>query len=499
MAEITDILAMYGRIDQIAGEYGDDPRVEATIERLLPGTAGYQQGWYGQVERFLQSVAEVDSSPLPDYPSALASLANAEAGNQWRVPQQAKARYTATVLAELHGFLGGEGALTEEDELGALSGVLAVGSTRVDAGETFLALIDQEPPSHSGWHAFMTRAEQEALVTSDEARLEPPARGKIRAQGDEFCTQLDTPYEDPLLDISKVRAIIDPRNWPGCCPYWKQVTEVASPVNPAGWTRIYEVVQAKTDAFDVQLTTPLIFRNHDAGGGVVVNYDLDTDLRGTQHDDYVLADSGYIWATPLNPAQNPSGVRVHTRKVARIQGLGVAALAMYAYAMGWSTAGENLILGCAKDPPKKAIPFKASQPAKATTPNLAPRVPPIPKVSERDRKNLVDKVVGVATKAINDRSTKGGDLAQRWFDGELMPTDVVAGSADAATDAARSHTTLHNAAAQIFPSPEESATTGGPASVKKAAAKKKPPKLGKKAVAKKIPPKKAPGPKKKHI
>ena len=57
MPEITDILAIFGRIDQIASEYSEDQHVEATVERLLPGTAGYHQGWYSQVERFLQSVS----------------------------------------------------------------------------------------------------------------------------------------------------------------------------------------------------------------------------------------------------------------------------------------------------------------------------------------------------------------------------------------------------------------------------------------------------------
>lgn len=488
MPEITDILAIFGRVDQIASENFENPLVEATVERLLPGTAGYHQGWYAQVERFLQTASGLDSSPLPEFHTAVASLGEAEPGLSWPVPQQAKARYAATVLTELHRTINGEVRFDEDEELFALANVLAVGSTLNDAGETFLSLIYEERPSHANWHQFIEKAAAMNLVSEEEARMTPPARGKIRAIGNEFCTQLDTPYEDPKLDITKVAAVIDPQNWVGCCPYWKTVKEVVNPANPAGWTRIYEVVHAKTDLGDVELTTPLIYRNHEVGGGVVVNYDLDTDLRGTQHDDFVCADSGYIWATPITKGQNPSGVRVHTRKVARIQGLGVAALAMFAYSMGWSTAGENLILGCAKNPPKNSKPFKATPPAKATTPNLAPKVPPIPNVGERERKQFVDKVVNTLTKALDDRSTKTGELVQRWVDGELMPTDVIAAGSDAGIDLVRTHTKLHVAAGKTIPTPDKPPATPLKKAAKKAAAKKVVP-------PKKVPPKKPQPPK----
>ncbi|MFZ0834096.1 MAG: hypothetical protein WAM92_13630, partial [Mycobacterium sp.] len=388
------------------------------------------------------------------------------------VPQQAKARYAAAVLIELHRTINGEVRIADEEDLSLLANVLAVGSTLVEAGEVFVDLIFEERPSHANWHQFMAKAAALNLVSEEEARINPPARGTIRAIGNEFCTQLDTPYEDPTLDISEVAAIIDPQNWIGCCPYWKTVKEVLTPANPAGWTRIYEVVHAKTDLADVELTTPLIYRNHDVGGGVVVNFDLDTDLRGTKHDDFVCADSGYIWATPLKKGDTPSGVRVHTRKVARIQGLGVAALAMYAYAMGWSTVGENLILGCAKTPPKNSKPFKATAPAKATTPNLAPKIPPIPNLGERERKQFVDKVVAALTTAVDDRSTKTRELVQNWVDGKLMPTDVIGASSEAGTDLARTHAKLHHAAGQALPAPAKPPATAVKKAAKKAAAKK---------------------------
>ncbi|MFZ0834713.1 MAG: hypothetical protein WAM92_16895, partial [Mycobacterium sp.] len=83
MPEITDILAIFGRVDQIASAFSEDPLVEATVERLLPGTAGYRHGWYPQVERFLQTASGLDSSPLPDFHAAVASLGEAEPGDPW--------------------------------------------------------------------------------------------------------------------------------------------------------------------------------------------------------------------------------------------------------------------------------------------------------------------------------------------------------------------------------------------------------------------------------
>ncbi len=471
MPEIADILVMFGKIDQIAGENIDNPRVEATVERLLPGTAGYQQGWYSQVERFLQSASGGDSSPLPDYEAAVNRLGITEQDPEWPIPQQAKARYSATVLAELFNVVENDGGPSAGLDFDALTRVLDAGRPYMNPDRTFAELVSDERPSHSGWRAFMAKAAQNGLVTDEESRLSPPARGKIRALGDEFCTQLDTPYEDPDLDLSDVRAIIDPQNWARCSKYWDSVTVVSNPPNPAGWTRIYEKVSVKTGLMNVTLTTPLIYRNHEVGGGIVVNYDLDTDTNGTQHDDFVCADSGYIWVTPLTAGPPQTGVRIRTRKVARIQGLGVAALAMYAYSMGWSTAGENLILDCAKSPPPKSVPFVVSGWATATTPDLSPKVPPIPNIREQDRVALVDKVVDIVNKTIKVRATKTGDFVQRWVDGELLPTDVAAANAAAATDLTQSHTKLHRAATQGVPSPKPQKVV-----VKKAVAKKKPPK-----------------------
>ena len=79
--------------------------------------------------------------------------------------------------------------------------MLAVGSTLIGAGEVFVSLIFEERPSHANWQQFMAKAAEMNLVSEEEARMKPPARGKIRAIGNEFCTQLDTPYEDPALDI----------------------------------------------------------------------------------------------------------------------------------------------------------------------------------------------------------------------------------------------------------------------------------------------------------
>jgi hypothetical protein len=494
MPEPTDILALFGRIDQIAGDHADDPRVEATIHRLLPGTAGYQQGWFAQVERFMRTVSGRESSPLPDYDDAVRSLGESRNPEDWAIPQQAKARYAATVLTELHYVVAGEQpSLTDDPELFNLAKVLEVGHQEDGAGPDFVDLIRRERPSHAGWRSFMSEAFDQGLVTEAEARLHPPARGKIRAFNEEFCTQLDTPYEDPDLDISAVAAVIDPRNWPGCCPYWKSVKVVMSPPNPAGWTRLCEVVQAKTADMDVTLRTPLIFRNDHVGDGVVVNYDLDPDLSGlsgADHDDFVYADSGYIWATPITKGQKPSGVRVKTRKVARIQGLGVAALAMYAYAMGWSTAGESLVLGCARKPPGKAVPFKATPPAKMVTPTPAPKAPPVPKLGAHERQEFVDKLVKATTQAIDDRSTKAADLVQRWLDGDLMPTEVTAAGSEAGMTLARTHAELHTAVTQAIPAPQGAPATQAQKN-QKVLAKKAKKASGKKALLKEVPPKKA--------
>ena len=88
-------------------------------------------------------------------------------------------------------------SIGEVEEIVALANVLAVGSTLIGAGEVFLSLIFEERPSHANWQQFMAKAAGNELGVRGGSSDEAARTGKIRAIGNEFCTQLDTPYEDP--------------------------------------------------------------------------------------------------------------------------------------------------------------------------------------------------------------------------------------------------------------------------------------------------------------
>src|SRR3978361_396290 len=67
MSEIAEIMALFGHIDEIVGEHPDDPSVVETVERMLPGTTGDQQGWYSQIQRLFREISGSESSGLPEY------------------------------------------------------------------------------------------------------------------------------------------------------------------------------------------------------------------------------------------------------------------------------------------------------------------------------------------------------------------------------------------------------------------------------------------------
>jgi hypothetical protein len=450
MSEIADLLALFGRIDQIVGENPTHPRVLETVEKMLPGTTGNQQGWYSQIERLLVRVSGQDTSGLPDYHDALTRLST-PTREPLPVVHQAKARYAATVLAQL--------PFNDDDrEFEQLIGVLGLSSEPTtntvvsrSTGRDMLSLINSFQPSHATWTAFLSEANDRGFVTSNEVEIQAPAQGQIRVVGDKIATQLDVTYTAPRVDFNKVREVMDPRNWPHCCDAWQKVALADPATNHAGWTRIYEVIGPDPAFANLHLTTPLLFRKDRVGDGYVVNYDLDTDHTGTKFDNFVQVDNGYIWVRPLETLAPPFGSVVYTRKVVQIQGLGVSALAMFAYALGWSTAGETLVLGCAQKLPPEGSEFPWDAPPIAGDFAAAePQAPPIPTIDAENRRKFIKKAVDVATKRVDERAKKSAGVINRWLAGELKPRDLVDIGADAARSAVAAQIDIHEAATGLI-------------------------------------------------
>ncbi|MDT5093845.1 MAG: hypothetical protein QOH60_3208 [Mycobacterium sp.] len=439
MSEIAEIMALFGHIDEIVGEHPDDPSVVETVERMLPGTTGDQQGWYSQIQRLFREISGSESSGLPEYDAAVNRLAT-RTESPLPITQQAKARYAGVILVQLPG------ADDYREQLINVLGLTGENQTMISAatGTRMLELIQERPPSHSTWTEFLQEANTRGLVTDDEVQITAPAKGEIRVVGDKIATQLDVTYLSGKDPLGKVKEVLDPHNWPHCCDAWQQVTDATPKTNLDGWTRIYEVIGPDKSLVNLHLTTPLIFHKDRVAGGYLVNYDLDTDHRGTNFDNFVQVDSGFIWARPL-PTTTITGSIVQTRKVVAIQGLGASALAMFAYTMGWSTYGEDLILGCSRRLPPGGSPYPWDPAADAEVLADEDTPTPIPKIDGENRKKMIKKAVEVATKQVDERAARTTNILTRWLSGELKPDDLIEISQDAGRAVAASQIDLHKA------------------------------------------------------
>lgn len=452
MPEIADILTTFGLIDELAGRYSDNPEVTATVERMLPGTTGYNQGWFSQVDGFLGALAVAkgitEEPALPSFDQALANLSTVTSGfpgegTPWGTPHQAKGRYAAAVLSELTDV--DERISTDVAQLPELiQSALSFNGSVSDpsAGATFQDLIRAAQPSNTTWRELIGSGPARALgfIDANEALVATFNRGRLRAVGNDVCTQLDTPYISDAVTLEQVKGVLDPLNWLVCGkPYWKNVVKVESPASKAKWTRIYEVLTPGKLASGLELTTALMYRCEEIGDGFVVNYDLDVDRdiagSNTYHDGFVLVDQGFIRARPVDPKNPAAGVRIDTRKVASIQGLGSAALAMFAYTLGWANVGEKLLLGCAEAKMGQSPWSKNPTAPEATTVPPA-KVPGIPQIKKDLRDKLIDKAVSTTATAITERSKTTGTLFGKWLRGELKPEDLKLAAAEAAADMA---------------------------------------------------------------
>jgi hypothetical protein len=462
-------LSFFGAIDEavlFAKEGGgDNPgAVLRIVETLLPGTTGFgQAGWYRELLDFANrpGVRNPDSRGPVTFPTVEQSieylrasdpeermrLAAAAADSDpaalpervadsgytpYHDPVFARSAFAASVLVTIDDLGGLPPALAAIPDLPAQIMAPAVlfwaGTPDVfnpddpRSDPTVRILLDEarEAESRDQWYSVAAHN-----VDQKFADQSLPCFGTLEDFGGQYCSTLYTQTTDDVLTVQNVGKILDPRNWKLYAKFFCDVS-AQNPANTAcGWARILETIGP--ECAEWRMKTALLFcYGSDGNGGIYLNYDLDP-LRDNDCG-MVEVDNGYIWVRPLNGSDpSQAGVRIHTSKQERVQGLSPTATAALGCLLGWATAANDLLSGTAskviKNPGIPTEPFAISvltgneklsgvgQPV-AGPPQLPPDF---------------GHAMGDARKLLNDYIDRSRNLvakaADRWLDG--MTSDDV--------------------------------------------------------------------------
>jgi hypothetical protein len=376
MSKLHDLLVVFGAIDDIVSGTQEARILEVARERLPNATGLGQSGWYAEIKSMAKVLtpAGKDAVTFPSLQDAVASLQSAQAGvpadnNTLSQYDLGRLSYAAKILIELK-----------------------TAGARVDVADS----------------------ELEALRKLSKTPR-PPCEGQLRNVNGQFCTVITTTLPNIDVSMDDIKKVLDPRNWPKFCSFFKQMKPLGRDSNR--WSRVLEEVGT-----DFTLKTMLKYWKGELEDGTVfVNYDLD-DHRSTKDGDdgWVLVDSGYIMVTP----RGKDHVDIFTSKEIAIPGLSPTATAVLACQLGWAKVGEHLF-DAAKhlaESAKGGTPLtgitrwklsKDQTPGAPAAPTgaLAARLP------KGMRGDLIAAGIDEADDFLTSMSAVAGDFATRWQHG----------------------------------------------------------------------------------
>lgn len=353
MSKLQSQLALFGAIDQEVddaktrlrqGATGADADTDSAIidmvGRFIPGSTRFgQSGWYQELQVLVRNTADSSDSEaftFPDLRDALDDLAEGRSGDadtDDRDPILARATFAAVVLHKIYGLTGQR---EEIDPLQILDRTLT-GWVHEPIGDLVIDLT-AEIDSIDSRGEWVLAAEM--LVGTAFAQASKPCFGALRKVDGRYCAYITTDVTADDLTVDDVAKIVDPINWHNCCSFFCAMQN-QNPAFTNGWSRLVERISGECKKY--YLDTALVFwKQQLPDGSIYINYDLDT--RRDNDSMYVEVDSGYIWVSPLQP----TGVRIRTSKLERVNGLSPTATAALACLMGWGTTGAEMLGGTAR-------------------------------------------------------------------------------------------------------------------------------------------------------
>jgi hypothetical protein len=506
MSKLHAQMALLGTIDEVV-EKSENPTTLKIVESFLPGTTGVgQRGWYRELKRFLNrdelaptgGITRTGSVFLPGIDNAVSELnALPQAGEFASPAMQSRALFAATVLsivganepnARIEGW-----DRSGQDPLEALLPFVTRGRSNpfpplpnAESGSSDDPLVQLKDAlvkvTNRQGYFDLTQ-----MLTRDEMQLDPEVSdmlkrpvvctGALRRVDGKFCTLLTTDWESPFT-LSEVKARVDPHNWPDLCDFFEKMTDQA-PITPdqsRGWARVLESVTG--DPAQWEMRTALKFWNglSKPGEGIYVNYDLDNPRVGDCK--LVEIDAGYIWATPINPADPDSKVRIRTCKQVRIRGVSTTATAALACGFGWGDAMSQMFAENLGKHPTDFVASKESAPADTGKGNASSvQKPPDGQQSAEDvaaaaeevellegwRGAIIEAMRGQMSTGIDTATKLGTDFAVRWSDGDGFGLEDVTQFGKQCGDEATKYAAdaFKAAAAALQPKTDGANATGG--------------------------------------
>jgi hypothetical protein len=350
MTEIQDLLGLYGAIDRAI--VADPSLAEVAAPFLGPYRGGAAAGWFDEFTRWTSRRTGVEpEEQYPDLDRALTGLAGAEP-----TPRMAARRLLAVAVAgrviDRVGHGGG-------DAVGSISALTAPGLAADEdtAAQLFELMLSDQPGAAADdattgpeslahwWSSLLHEAKARGLIADSLARQStvPPCSGRLVQVGaGGLAAALSTRFCTDQLTLAEAKGFLDPASWPGCHPFWCEMTQTG--VSSAGNPIYREVVSVDCDNRAQVWTAEvcLEFQFLDLpGGGALVTYRLCEGF--PQPDDLVVVDSGTlaVW-------EQDGNVCVHTTKRIRFDHpFDGPSLAMLMCALGYGSVAEDLVFSCA--------------------------------------------------------------------------------------------------------------------------------------------------------
>ena len=340
MSELEDLIGIYGAVDRAVQANSD------LASTVAPFLGGYRDpraiGWFDEFEAWTREVSENSEFTFPDFGSAIRNLAERPV-DPTRGRTAVRRLLAIAVASRVQSSLvGGDSSIEIEAAL-AVDGI--AGSDNRVAARALAELLrdDRVFASLEDWPSLITTAVGRGLLSNSLAvhADAPPCSGSLVEvpPGDPHpAAQLETSFTTRALTLQQAMRFLDPAEWPGCCDFWCEMTEIsASP-------RIYrEVVSldCNNPAATWTARTFLAFALVNMPNGARVSYRLAGNPY-TGPSDVIVVDEGTLTVQQVN-------ADITVRTVKRIKfnhPFSGPSLSVIMCALGYGNVAEDLVFNC---------------------------------------------------------------------------------------------------------------------------------------------------------
>lgn len=431
MATLHSLLALYGALDDAVTTL-DDPQVTETVERFLPGTtAPDRRGWFGDIRNFVRRLSvDPDQTEFPTRTEALREFAAMRgAGRDFEVDISPIETIQLLYVTGVHWQLTSRA----EEERGLLADALSVavpgrvGTDSDAASQALLDLLGNDLQSQEGFADVIRAAANHEPPLVSQAVLDYVVNSALEVDvRRDACGEyavLKAEYFRDELGLDDVKAVIDPLNWHRCCRFFCDMQPIPATPDSYGWSRVLESVSTLCGVVPgYRLKTAIKYWKGERPGGAYINYDVDDNRAKTGDDRYALVDRGY-----LSFEEDGTGVRIRTLKEVKFAGMHPVATIMFAIVGGYAAIGEDMLVGCAVNPPPNLVAWQLSaatdKPAKPFDPTVCATAP-TPCGCQPVSPAFAD-AVGMWTHSVTEVSTEYAGLVNKWAKSGFQPAEMV--------------------------------------------------------------------------